>query len=142
MYADALLAAEQRHLLVVGIWGVASCVAGIILLLLIRLRRHTSPLLLHFALQMTLWGMAIAASAAIRWTGVSMRDVSGAARLDRMLWFSSGVEIGIAATGFAIAATAWMVARRLAGVGAGLAIAAQGLALMVLDLQFITQITQ
>ncbi len=142
MYADTLLGAEQWHLLGIAIWGIASLLTGGILLAVMRVKHNASPLLVHFCLQMSLWGAALAATSAVRWFGLGLRDVSAATRLDRMLWFSSGLEIGIAATGVAIAATSWLVARRLAGVGAGLAIAAQGLALMVLDLQLIAQIVR
>ena len=65
-----------------------------------------------------------------------MRDVSRATRLDRLTWFSAGLDIGIIVAGMAVIALAWLLGRRLTVVGAGLGIVVQGLGLLVLNLTF------
>ena len=47
-----------------------------------------------------------------------------------------GLEIGYVAVGTVLALSGWMLARRMAAVGAGMGIVIQGLALLVIDLQF------
>ncbi|HTE47940.1 MAG TPA: hypothetical protein VK636_22045 [Gemmatimonadaceae bacterium] len=90
----------------------------------------------HFAIHMVTWGVVIGAIAAVEWSRVQMRDVSGAARLERVLWLNLGLDAGYVAIGAVLALSAWMLARRLAGVGAGIGIAIHGLALLAIDLQF------
>ena len=65
-----------------------------------------------------------------------MRDLSGAARLERELWMTIGLDVGYVAVGAVLALTGWWLARKLATVGAGVAIIVQGLALLLIDLQF------
>jgi hypothetical protein len=99
-------------------------------------RRIRSPLLVHFAIQMVAWGLVIAAIAGIAWRGAHFRDVAGAARLERLLWMNIGLDVGYVAVGVVLAATAWRLAKRMGSVGAGTAIVVQGIALLLLDLQF------
>ena len=79
---------------------------------------------------MAVWGLVIGAIAAIEWHGLHrLRDVSGAARLERLLWMNIGLDAGYVAMGVALACAAWVLgAQRLAGVGAGVGIIVQGLA--------------
>ena len=71
-----------------------------------------------------------------------MRDVAGAARLDRLIWFTVGLDVGVVAAGLVLAASAWLLARRLGPLGAGLAIAVQALAFLVIDLQFAVAVSR
>jgi hypothetical protein len=105
-------------------------------------RRFQSPLLKHFAIQMTAWGLIVAAIAGIGWRGAHFRDVSGAARLERLLWMSIGLDVGYVAIGVVLAGAAWALARRMGGVGAGTAIVVQGIALLVIDLQFAAAVSR
>jgi hypothetical protein len=142
MWADSLLSAEQRYLIRVIIWGCGSLSAGLLIIGILAARRHRSPLLVHFAIQLVTWGGAATMLSVVRLRSLELRDVAGATRLDRLLWFSSGLELGIAGIGLAIGIASWRGGRRLGGVGAGLAIMAQGLALMVLDLQLLASIAR
>ena len=47
-----------------------------------------------------------------------------------------GLDSGYVAVGAVLALTAWVLARKMAAVGAGIAIIVQGLALLLLNLQF------
>jgi hypothetical protein len=105
-------------------------------------RRVKSPLLKHFASQMLAWGGAVGLIAAIGWRSLELRDISGATRLERLAWMNIGLDVGYVAVGLVLAACAWKIARRLAPVGAGVAIAVQGLALLLIDLQFAAAIAR
>ena len=91
---------------------------------------------------MAIWGVAFAAIALVRWQGLSMRDLSAAARLERLVWLNLGLDAGYVATGAVLSLTAWLVARRLGPVGAGVGIVVQGLALLVIDLQFASAVSR
>lgn len=105
-------------------------------------RRVKSPLLIQFAIQTAAWGLFIGAVAAIWWASVGLRDVAGAARLEHIVWLTMGLDIGCIAVGGLLGGAAWLMSRRLGGVGAGIAISVQGLALLVLDMQFATTISR
>ncbi len=66
----------------------------------------------------------------------SLRDVAGAARLERFVWMNVGLDVGYAGIGIALALAGWLLARRMSLVGAGVGVVVQGLALLVLELQF------
>ena len=136
MWADTLLAAERSHVIRLVIWAVTSATLGTILVALIMGRRTVAPIVLGFAIQALAWGGAELLFALVRWRTLAMRDVSAATRLDRLTWFNAGLDVGIVVAGVAIAAMAWVNGRRLSGVGAGLGVLVQGLALLVINLTF------
>ena len=136
MFADSFLALERAHLVRLGIWGAASVILGLVLLLVGR-RPVRSPLLFHFGLQTALWGAIDLAFAAAGWKGLALRDLQGATRVERFLWLNLGLDAGYVGIGATIAITAWLLGRRLGGVGAGVAIVVQGLALFLLDARFL-----
>ncbi|HVX40492.1 MAG TPA: hypothetical protein VHB25_13050 [Gemmatimonadaceae bacterium] len=142
MFADTLFRAEQMHLLRMMIWAGLSVLSGTAIATLLTMRRIRSPLLAHFALQMAAWGVAIAGVTAIEWRGLAMRDLTAATRLDRLLWMNVGLDIGYIAVGATLALAAWLIAKRVAAVGAGVGIIVQGLALLVLHLQFTAAISR
>ena len=142
MWADTLFRAEQQHLLRLLLWAATSIVGGTALGVLTAIRRMRSPLLTHFAMQTAVWGMLIGGLAALRWSTTSLRDLAGAARLERTLWLTMGLDIGCVAAGAVLAFAAWIFSKRLGGVGAGTAIAIQGLALLVLDMQFASTVSR
>lgn len=142
MFGDTVLAAEQRYLLFLALWGIAAFVLGAIPVLVARVRRSPSPLLMHFGLQLALWGLAEAVVAGVRYRGLMVRDLASTIRLERWTWYTSGFETGIVLLGLMIAIGAWISGRRLAGVGTGLAIAAHGAALLVLDLQLLAVLSK
>jgi hypothetical protein len=93
-------------------------------------------MLRHFALQSVAWGVVVGAIAAIGFKNVALRDVSGAARLERLVWMNVGLDVGYVAVGATLAAVAWLLARRMSLVGAGIGVIVQGLALLLIELQF------
>ena len=136
MWADTLLRAEQQHLLRLLFWAGMSILGGTAAVTTVAVRTLRSSLLTHFAIQMVAWGVLIGAIAGIAWRNVHLRDVSGAARLERLLWMSIGMDVGYVAVGVVLAAAAWVLAKKMGGVGAGTAIVVQGIALLLIDLQF------
>jgi hypothetical protein len=133
MWSDTLLAIERAHLLRVGGWGAASVVVGTVLLVIVAMQRARPALLFHFALQTTAWGALDVAIAAWGMQGLAPRDYAGATRLDRVLWLAVGLDVGGIAAGVVLAVAAWVLGRRMGGVGAGLGVILQGVALLLLD---------
>ncbi len=136
MWSDTLLAAERSHLIRVVIWAVTSAVLGTTFVTIIVGRRMSAPIALWFAIQTLVWGSVELIIAAARWSTVSMRDVSGATRLDRLTWFAIGLDVGIIAAGVTALVMAWRFTRNLRAFGGGLGVVVQGLGLLVLDLTF------
>jgi len=142
VWADTLFRAEQQHLLRLFLWAATSIIGGTALGVVTVVRRTRSPLLTHFAMQTAIWGALVGGLAALWWFSAGLRDLAGAARLERMLWLTMGLDIGCVAAGAVLALAAWTFARRLGAVGAGTAIAIQGLALLVLDMQFASTVSR
>jgi hypothetical protein len=136
MFSDTLLLAERAHLNRILVWGAVSVLVGTLLLAFVTARRVGSPLLLHFAVQTAAWGAIDLVIALVARRGLALRDVSGATRLDRFVWFNNGLDVGYVAVGLTLAIVGWQLGRRLGLVGAGVGIVVQGLALLVLDLRF------
>jgi hypothetical protein len=134
-FASDLLELEKLHLLKLALWGAISVILGSLLIAVLRVRRTTSPLLLHFGIQSAAWG---GIDLLIVWwasRGLALRDYAGAVALDRFLWFNVGLDAGYVLVGLTLAICGWKLGRKLGLVGAGLGIIVQGLALLVLDLQ-------
>ncbi|GLC24479.1 DUF6992 family protein [Roseisolibacter agri] len=142
MWSDTLLALERAHLLRVALWSGGSILAGSLLLALLAVRGRlaASALVKHFAIQTAAWGAVSLALVAAAWRGLALRDHAGATQLERVLWLNIGLDAGYVGVGATLAVTAWLLGRRLGGVGAGLGIVTQGLALLVLDLIAASQI--
>jgi hypothetical protein len=138
MWSDTLLAVERAHLLRLALWGGISLIAGTALFAWMTMQRSASPLLRGFSLQTGLWGAVSAGVAALGMLRLAERDLMGATRLDRLLWFSAGLDLGIMLVGSALAVTGWILGRRLGLVGGGIAVIVQGAGLLVLDLRFIS----
>jgi len=136
MWSDTVLAAERSHLIRVVIWSVTSAVLGTTFVAIIAGRRMSAPIALWFAIQTLVWGSVELIVAAARWSALSMRDVSGATRLDRLTWFAIGIDAGIVAAGITAVVMARRLTRNLGAVGGGLGVVVQGLGLLVLDLTF------
>lgn len=142
MWSDTLLAAERSHLIRVAVWAVTSMVIGTSFVAIITVRRVAAPIALWFAIQTAVWGSAELIISAARWFALSMRDVSGAARLDRFTWLAIGLDIGIVGVGVAAALIAWRFKRHPGVFGGGLGVVVQGLGLLVLDLTFASILTR
>jgi hypothetical protein len=142
MWSDTLLALERAHLLRLLAWGGMSVVMGTGLFAWLTVRRTDSALLRSFSIQTSAWGLlhlAIAGRGLLRATD---RDLGSAIQLDRLLWLSTGLDIGVALVGVTLAATGWALGRRLGAVGAGIGVFLQGAALLVLDLRFLSITTR
>jgi hypothetical protein len=137
MWADTLLALERGHLLRLAMWGGSSVVLGTAMLAWLTLRRTSAPLLRHFAIQMAAWGAVDLIICLASWRGLAMRDYAGAQQLLNVLWLNTGLDAGYAAVGATLALTAWRWGARAGGIGAGLGVIVQGLALFLLDLRLI-----
>jgi len=136
VWADVVLAAERSYLLRVLAWSGLSIVLGTAVVVLLTARRVRSPLLIHFALQTVVWGALIGVIAGLAWQSLHLRDVGGAAQLERGLWMRIGLDVGCIGVGITLAATGRTTDKRMALIGAGIAIVIQGMALLLLDLQF------
>ena len=142
MWADTLLALERAHLLRLVMWGGASLLVGSALLALLRLRRHQSPLLYHFAIQTALWGAIDLVFALLGLRRLELRDLAGATRLDRFLWLNVGLDAGYVMVGLTLLVVGWRAPQRPGLIGAGLAVMTQGSALAILDLLLAGQIAR
>jgi hypothetical protein len=142
MWADTLLAAERVHLLRLALWGAASLLVGTALVVRLHLGRPRSPLLKHFGIQTALWGAVELGAALLLLRSLGLRDLSGATRLDRLLWMNIGLGMGYALVGLTLVAIGWRAVSRFGLVGAGIAIVLQGAALTTIDLLLAGQISR
>ena len=138
MWSDTLLTLERAHLLRLLAWGAMSVVAGTGLLAWLVIGRSSSTLLRNFSVQTSLWGLVNLAIAGRGLLRLAERDFGSATRFDRILWMSTGLDIGVILVGVTLAATGWIVGRRLGAVGAGLGVMLQGAGLLLLDLRFVS----
>jgi hypothetical protein len=142
MWADTLEAAERAHLLRLVVWGGASLLVGTTLIVFLRVGRQRSSLLDQFGIQNAAWGTVEVLVARLGLRSLSIRDLASATRLDRLVWFSIGLEAGAVLVGITLVLAGWRVARRPGLVGAGLGVIVQGAALAVLDLVLAAQISR
>ena len=142
MWADTLLAAERAHVIRLLVWGGGSLVAGTALLAWLRAGRRRSALLEHFGLQTAAWGAVELSLGLILRGSLATRDLSGATRLDRLLWLNVGLDGGYLLVGATLVVTGWSLGRRMGMVGAGIAVVLQGIALALLDLVLASQISR
>jgi hypothetical protein len=142
MWADTLEAAERAHLLRLVAWGGASLLVGTTLIVFLRVGRQRSSLLDQFGIQNAAWGTVEVLVAGLGLRSLSIRDLASATRLDRLVWFSIGLEAGAVLVGITLMLAGWRVARRPGLVGAGLGVIVQGAALAVLDLVLAAQISR
>ncbi len=142
MWADTLQGAERAHLLRLLLWAAASILAGTAVLAWLRVRGHRSDLLSHFAIQAVAWGAVIAAVSALQLPHLAPRDIAGATRLDRLLWFEIGIDAGAVLVGIALGAVGLRLGRQMKLIGAGMGVIVQGGALALLDLILAGQISR
>jgi hypothetical protein len=142
MYGDTLQLFERAHLLRLLAWGAASVLAGTALLAWLRVISRESALLKHFAIMSAAWGVLDLVVGLILSTQLTIRDVAGATRLDRLLWLNIGLDAGYVLVGLTLVAIGWKIGRRLGLVGAGIAVVVQGFALALLDLVLAAQISR
>ena len=167
MWSDDILLGERLHLLRMLFWAASSVLAGTALLVFIARSRRGSALVRQFALQTAIWGAVELLLATWSYHALALRDVAGSARLERAAWLWLGLYCGAVASGITLAVAAWSYSdhgrigvggaedatsssspatasllRSLSGIGAGIAIAVQGLALAVLQLFLIAHLSR
>ena len=142
MWADTLQALERAHILRLLVWGAVSVLTGTGLLAWLRVGSRESALLKYFAITSAGWGTAELIIGFLLWAQLAIRDVSGATRLDRLLWLNIGLDAGYVLVGFTLILIGWRVGRRLGLVGAGISVVVQGLGLALLDLALAAQISR
>jgi hypothetical protein len=125
-------------------------VVGTLLVVISTVGRANTPLLRRFGLLCALLGAIELIVGAVGYRNVALRDVSGAARLDRLAWLQLGLYLGVAGVGATLAVTTHRWSRRadlpvqkaLPILGAGLAILLHGLGLATLALFLIADISR
>lgn len=142
MWADQVLAFEKAHLARLLLWGMASIVTASGCWLFWRVKQLDLPLLRHFAMQTGGWGAVDVVLALASGPHLALRDYDGVTRLDRFLWLNCGLDVGYVAVGVTLALCGWRLARSRGLVGAGIGVAIQGLALLLLDLRFTALLSQ
>lgn len=142
MWADTLLDAERVYAVRMLAWAALSVVAATGLLAFLAGRRLTLPVLKHFALQVGFWGLVAGVVAGLQWRALQLRDVAGATRLDRLMWFRLGLDVGLIGAGAVLVGSSRALGRSLAGMGAGAGLAFQGAALLLIDLQLVAAIAR
>ncbi len=142
MWADLVLRAERQHAVELIVWAALSLLMATASLVLTKGRRGQSALLSGFATQLAFWAVVIAGIGALEWHRLAMRDLSSAARLERLMWARAGLDVGIVCIGLVLGGASRVLARSLRGMGAAAAVAAHGLALLVIDLRLIAVISR
>lgn len=138
MWSDSLLAFERGHLIRLGIWAGLSVMIGAALWLFLSARRVNAPFIRNFAIQMFAWGCIDLAITTWGWQGLALRDYTSAMNMQHFLWLNLGLDVGYVMVGATLAATGWIIGKRLGALGAGIGVIVQGLVLFVLDLRLLT----
>lgn len=130
------------HLFRLLIWGGGSILVGTLVFVIVAWRRPATTILRHFALQMVVWGTLEIVYVAVAWQGLGLRDVSGATRLDRLLWLNLGLNLGALGVGATIAVIGWIDGRRLGLLGSGIGVVVQAAALFLINAQLAALISR
>ena len=142
MWADLVLRAERQHAVELLVWAALSLIMATASFVVTKGRRGQSSLLTAFATQLALWAVVVAAMGAMELVQLTMRDLSGATRLEHVAWARAGLDVGIVGIGVVFGGASYVLSRSQRGLGAAAAIAAQGLALLVIDLRLIAVISR
>jgi hypothetical protein len=137
MWADTLLVLERGHVLRLALWGAGSVFIGTMLLAWLAWRRTAAVFLQHFAVQTAAWGAVDLLICLWGSRGLALRDFAGAQKLVSFLWLNTGLDVGYLLVGITLAVACWRLGPRLGGIGAGVGIMVQGIALALLDLRLI-----
>jgi hypothetical protein len=96
----------------------------------------------HFAGQMVAWGALELAFVAWASQQLTMLDVSGATRLDRIVWLNLGLDIGLVGVGSSLAMAGWWGERREGLLGTGVGVVLQGAAMLLINGQLASVISR
>ena len=140
-WADSLLSVERLQAARLLAWSLLSVAAGTGVMAWAHRRGDRSPLLLHFGVQLMAWGV-LQAGIALYWRMTAgLRDLPAAIGLERMAWFGTGLDSGFVIAGAALAIIGRSIGRP-ALIGAGVGVAVQGAARLLLDLQLASIVTR
>jgi hypothetical protein len=142
VWADLVLRAEREHAIVLLVWAALSLIMATASLVLAKAGRQQSSVLGGFASQLAMWALAIGVVGIVEWNQLTMRDLAAATRLERLMYARAGFDVGIIGAGGVLAGASHILARSARGLGAAAAIAAHGLALLVIDLRLIAAISR
>jgi hypothetical protein len=149
MWSDVVLRAEELHLLRLMGWGALSTVVGIGLFVAALFAGLQSTLLRRFAITCAVAGALELLVAVLRLRSLGLRDLSAAARLERLSWLELGLFIGLSMVGATLVLTAGRgesTTERPTGpagaIGAGIAILIHGATLVVLQLLLLPRISR
>jgi hypothetical protein len=142
VWADTILSAERQYVARTLAWAGLSIIAATGTAVMLAWRRIRSPVLAHFAVQLGGWGLVLGLIGAMEWQGLHLRDLAGAARLERATWARVGFDVGVIGMGAVLAAASRWFGRSLAGMGAGAGLAVQGAALLFIDLQLVSAVSR
>jgi len=137
MWADTLLVLERGHLLRLALWGGGSVLVGTLLLAYLAWRRTAAAFLQQFAIQTAAWGGVDLAICLWGSRALALRDFAGAQKLVGFLWLNTGLDVGYVLVGITLAVACWRLGPRPGGIGAGVGIIVQGVALTLLDLRLL-----
>jgi hypothetical protein len=136
MWADALLRAEQLHLLRVLAWAGLSVVAGTALVVVAAIPRSRAAVLRGLGTTLLALGIVEGLVAGASYRSATLTDAAGAARLQNLVWFQLGLFLGCAIAGVLLAALARR-ARMPAVAGAAIALLVHGAALTAVTAAFV-----
>lgn len=141
MWADALLRAEQLHILRVLAWAALAALVGTALAVVGTMLRHRPVVLRAFGGWLAAMGAAEIIVAALAYRSAGLTDAAGAARLQNLAWLELGVFAGGAFAGILVAAVARQ-ARMPRALGAAIALAVHGAALVALTAAFVPVVSR
>lgn len=142
MWADSFLRVEQQHVFSLLLWGASTVLCATIIAITLAAQNRRSPLLVHFATQLAVWGILATIVAGMEWHGIHLRDVASATRVERLMWLRTGFDIGVVGMGVTLAAVGRILARNPGASGAGMAIIMHGLALFAVDVRFVSAVSR
>lgn len=141
MWADALLRAEQLHLLRVVAWGALAVLVGTALVVAGTVMRDRPLLLRGFGGSLAGIGVVEIVVAAVVYRLAALTDAAGAARLQNLAWFQLGLFAGCAVAGVLVAVLARQ-GRMPRIAGAAIAVAIHGAALVALTSAFVPVVSR
>lgn len=123
------------------VWGVTSVVLGAGVIAALRVQRARAPLAQWFAVAMALSGAAESLFALVRWRGLTERDYASALRLTTHVRLAMIGDVWLLAGATVLVCVGVVLTKRLEMTGIGVALAAHGGVLLMLDCLFLSHIT-
>jgi len=141
VWSPDLLSVERIHVLQLLVWGVASFVLGIGVIVAFRARRARAPLALWFAVVMAVSGAVESLFALVRWHGLAERDFASVLRLTAHVRLAMIGEVWLFAGATMLVCVGILLAKRLDVTGVAVALVAHAGVLFILDRLFLSRLT-